>query len=356
MPVTHVKSNTIADAAGTVTFWDGATTQSVVASNLVRPSDWNSAHNLQYNMTGNTLGSSSVSATDIYFGATNHGISLSASTAAAAPATMWIVGNALVSQWQNGSLNATQTQGITNSGAVSTAFVVDIQQALQVAFVRIPALMTTNSTTIATTANISIRGDIYSTWNAVLYSFGTGASSKSLFSVASGSAGFTFQNTYQVGAASNNQSCTQGYSYAFEGTQTNTTTSYTVNAINMAFSTTFWTAFTSNRFIDINFSNTIDDGRYVMVIGHSTSTALTTNNTTANAITNGNVRYSNHYGISQANLSFAPPGATAVSTGMPLGQGSFSTAGGGTTSQFALSNVTTSASHVVPAIQLLRYA
>jgi hypothetical protein len=356
MPVTHVKSNTIADATGTVTFWDGATTASAAATNLVRPSDWNSNHNLLYNMTGNTLGSSSVSGTDIYFGVTGPGLSVSASTAAAAPATMWFKAADFISQWSNNALVASQTQGITNSGSVSTAFAVNVAEPLSVSFLRIPALMTTNSTTIQTTANITIRGDIYSTWNAVLYSYGTGASSKSLLSVASGSAGFTFMNSCQVGAASNNQSVTQAFSHALEGVNTNTSTSYTVNAGGMAFSTTFWTAFTSNRFIDINFANTVAPGQYVMMIGHSTNTAVTTNAAAASVITNGNVRYSNHYGNSQANLSIGPMGATAVSTGMPLGQGSFSTAGGGTTSAFALSNITTSASHVVPAIQMLRFA
>lgn len=352
--VQHAKSDTIADAAGTVTFWDGATTASAAATDLVRPSDWNSFHNQSLTISGNTIGSSTMAGTNIVYGASGPGISLQASTAAGA-ATMWIKHGDYVSKWDNGPLVASQTQGITNSGSVSTVFVVNIPDELSVGFVRIPALMTTNSTTVGTTANISIRGDLYSTWNAVLYSYGTGASSKSLFSIASGSAGFTFQNTCQVGAASNNQSVTQAYSYAFEGAQTNTSTSYTVNAVNMAFSTTFWTNFTSNRFIDINFANTVDPGQFVMVIGHSTSSAVTTNIAGASVITNGNVRYSNHYGNSQANLAFAPLGASTT-TGMPMGQGSFSTAGGGTTSAFALSNVTTSASHVVPSIQMLRYA
>jgi hypothetical protein len=352
--VQHAKSDTIADATGTVTFWDGATTASAAATNLVRPSDWNSFHNQLLTISGTTLGSSTMSGTNIVFGATGPGMTLSASTAAGA-ATLWFKHGDYISAWGGDKLVASQTQGITNSGSVSTAFNVYFREEVSLAFVRVPALMTTNSSAIGTTANISIRGDLYSTWNCVLYSYGTGASSKSLLSVASGSAGFTFQNTYQVGAASNNQSCTQGYSYAFEGAQTNTSTSYTVNAVNLAFSTTFWTAFTSNRFIDINFSNTVDPGAYVMVIGHSTNSAVTTNIAGASVITNGNVRYSNHYGNSQANLAFAPLGATAT-TGMPMGQGSFSTAGGGTTSAFALSQVTTSASHVVPAVQMMRFA
>jgi hypothetical protein len=92
--VVHAKSDTINDATGTVTFWDGATTASEIATNLVRPSDWNSGHNQLVTITGNTLGSSTMSGTNIVYGASN-GISLSASTAAGA-ATVWFVGDEVV--------------------------------------------------------------------------------------------------------------------------------------------------------------------------------------------------------------------------------------------------------------------
>ena len=78
MAVSHVYSNTNADATGTLTIWNGATTSTVAASALVKPSDWNSAHNQFLTLTGNTAtaGVSTVSGTNIYFGGTN-GISLS---------------------------------------------------------------------------------------------------------------------------------------------------------------------------------------------------------------------------------------------------------------------------------------
>jgi hypothetical protein len=55
MPLTisHVKSNTIADWAGTVTVANSTGGSSTVAaSNLVRPSDWNSAHATALSLTG----------------------------------------------------------------------------------------------------------------------------------------------------------------------------------------------------------------------------------------------------------------------------------------------------------------
>jgi hypothetical protein len=60
MPLTisHAKSNTIGDMTGTVTGWNnsGAST-TFLATNLVRPSDWNSAHQLTLSLTGSEVAS-----------------------------------------------------------------------------------------------------------------------------------------------------------------------------------------------------------------------------------------------------------------------------------------------------------
>lgn len=97
MAVSHVYSNTNADATGTLTIWNGATTSTVAASNLVKPSDWNSAHNQYMTISGNTLGSSTMSGTNIVLAASND-ITLSAATAAGA-ATIWINGYGLVDKF-----------------------------------------------------------------------------------------------------------------------------------------------------------------------------------------------------------------------------------------------------------------
>lgn len=67
MAVSHVKSDIIADVTGTATIWFGATTQTIAASDLVRPSDWNSVHNEQYTLSGNTSNASTVSGTNVVF-------------------------------------------------------------------------------------------------------------------------------------------------------------------------------------------------------------------------------------------------------------------------------------------------
>ena len=68
MAISHVKSNTIADFTGTVTVFNSVgATQTANATDLVRPSDWNSVHNQYYTLAGNTNNASTVSGTNVVF-------------------------------------------------------------------------------------------------------------------------------------------------------------------------------------------------------------------------------------------------------------------------------------------------
>lgn len=69
MAISHAFSNTVADATGTITVWNGATTASVAATDVVRPSNWNSAHNVGYTISGNTTNASTASGTDVVLSA-----------------------------------------------------------------------------------------------------------------------------------------------------------------------------------------------------------------------------------------------------------------------------------------------
>ena len=56
--VSHAKSNTIADFTGTVTLNNSAgATTTAMATDLVRPSDWNSAHNFTFTLSASDIGS-----------------------------------------------------------------------------------------------------------------------------------------------------------------------------------------------------------------------------------------------------------------------------------------------------------
>jgi len=64
--VSHIKSNIIPDFTGTVTQFDSlGQTVTVAATDLVRPSDWNSVHNQFFTLTGNTNNASTVSGTNV---------------------------------------------------------------------------------------------------------------------------------------------------------------------------------------------------------------------------------------------------------------------------------------------------
>jgi hypothetical protein len=80
MAVSHIKSDTIADFTGTITgFNSQGSTVTIAATDLVRPVDWNSAHNQFYTLTGNTTGNSTASGTNVLF-AGSGGISIGGST------------------------------------------------------------------------------------------------------------------------------------------------------------------------------------------------------------------------------------------------------------------------------------
>ena len=93
MSILHVKTNNVADATGVVTVFDAAgSTTTAAATDLVRPSDWNSAHVVAWNLGGNTAGSQAVSGLDVALHGGNN-ITLSADTAAS---RLHIVGPDLV--------------------------------------------------------------------------------------------------------------------------------------------------------------------------------------------------------------------------------------------------------------------
>gem|GEM_PF-5367235 len=349
MAVSHVFSNTVANATGTVTIWNGATTSSVFATNLVRPGDWNSAHNQLMTISGNTAGSSTMSGTNIVFGGTN-GISLSASSAAGA-ATMWISGWPHVSFYQNLDVMQNDTQS-NAPGSTSVAVMFEIAAPISASFIRIPGSFLTFTTNQGTSAaSLSASANFGFTFNAVVYSLGTGGSSESLFSVASGSAGATFLNSISVAANGSQMSITQRMTFPVQGGSTTFSTQYSLSSAQMNFTNTWLSNFSGRRFLDIPFDNSLSPGRYWLVFGHSTSTA--TNSTGMSFATGARASYRWHYAQSQISSPFGIAGSSNVTSGGHLGAGSFSTAGG-TTSAFPLSAISSSASMLKCFFQLVR--
>lgn len=243
-----------------------------------------------------------------------------------------------------------------NGASISHAVAFPIMGNLSASFARIPVLMTMNSTTLATlaSATATASGALYSTWNAVVYSLGTGASSQSLFSVASGSGGWTFSQ--QVSITNSTQgSYSLGFSAQAQGVGTTLTTQYSISNTNYSFTTNAFSGFSSNRMLDIPFANSLSAGQYWMVMGYSSSSASGGAAGLA-ALTNCNAKYSNHYGASISNVSFGVMGSTNATSGGLMGGASFSTAGGGTTSGFNISALSSMSNNAKIYFQLLRSA
>lgn len=355
MAVSHIFTNPTADWTGTVTLFNSqGSTTTAAASAIVKPSDWNSVHNQYYTLSGNTTNASTASGSNVVYSAAGPTLTLGGSTGTVVFSTPpWVSSM----EFPPEGPNATNINISTNSGSVSYAVEFFVKQPISASFLRFPATMATNSTTLATTAaSMSASAELYSTWNAVVYTQGTGASSRSLISVASGSAAYTFRNSISVAANGTQYSITQAITVPVEGGTTSQSFGYSASTSNYSFVTTgaAVTQFNSNRMIDIPFANSLSAGPYWLLLGQTTSSS--SNSTGMSAATNCNVRFGSAWAATQVNAAVGIMGSTNQTSGGLIGAGSFSTAGGGTTSAFPQSAISSSASHPQIYFQLLRSA
>lgn len=245
------------------------------------------------------------------------------------------------------------TQSMVNSTSVALQF--NVPEPLSASFIRIPASFSTNSGSIASQGG-TLTGTVgvFTTWNAVVYSVGTGASSRSLMSVASGSNAWSFTQSLSVNSNFTQYSVSQGWTGFAEGNSTTYTTVFAANSSVYSVPATFFSQISGARFLDINFNNSLSAGAYWLVVGNSTSS--TTNLVNVSNLSACGVRYLNHYAMSQTNQVFAIMGSTNSTSGGMLGFGSLTTAGGGTLSAFPMSAISSSAAHNKPYFQMIRSA
>jgi hypothetical protein len=307
---------------------------------------------------GNTAGSTgTVTTGNIVFVGTN-GITLSQSTGAAGSnATITISGpgaKETISHFRN-EARLIATTGQLNGSSYVVPFI--LPEGGSFSYFRMYGSFSTNSTTLASTAaTMSASAEVRSTFNVVMYSHGTGASSESLMSVASGSCGWTVQNSISVAANGTQYSVTQAVSGNANGAGTTRTTQYSISNTNYSFTTNqIFTEWSGPRFIDIPFANSLTPGNYVAVFG--VTSQASTNSTGMGGATACRIFLSQIMGQSQTNTAFGVMGSTNFTTGAwQVGAGSFSTAGNGTVTAIPLSLVRTLTSHFIPAFQLARLA
>lgn len=226
-----------------------------------------------------------------------------------------------------------------NTQSYGQAFI--FPQAISFNYVRFQCLMSAVQTTIATlaSATATASAELYQTFNVVFYTLGTGANSQSLQSVASGSAGSTFQNSVSI-SNSTQGSYTLGITAPMRGGQTVLTTQYSISNTNYSFVTgTIASDFTGTRMFDVPLNTTLPAGNYWIIAGRSTSSASGGPAGLAN-MSNNRVSLSAAYFGSQQDLAAQELGVPNPAVALPLnGAATFATVGGGTQASINFSDL-----------------
>lgn len=266
-------------------------------------------------------------------------------------------GGATMSSFQN-IVQQSANLNLGNTTSYAAAFV--LPQAISFSYLRLPCSFTQAADNIA--ANVSQttgNGFIFTTWNAVIYTYGTGANSQSLRYYTSTSDAWTYANTISYGQvlSSTQYSVTQKLTANAYGSNitVGTSTQYSQSAASVTLSTGFLTNFSGNRFVDINFAASLSaGGPYWLVFGMSTS--ATSSGQGGGNLTRGELSCAAIFGLSQGNNVNSVAGDTSGSYGTANGAGSFTTNAAGTTASLANSNITVANGNFVMQFQLLRSA
>jgi hypothetical protein len=257
------------------------------------------------------------------------------------------------SYWRNAAaelLNGTTTLSVQGSTSYIQPFVV--AQDVSVSYLRmLQSFAVTNTTSIATTANATGSASICSTIWAMIYTNKTGASSLSLGSMASASAGLTQFWSLSANANGSQWTLSQSITHPITGGSSQFTTGVTTSLSNYSLGSLSLTRFTGLQHLDLPFATLLTEGNYWLMYGVSSSTA--TGGSGAN--------------FTQLRLSNSMVGATQINSAIPLfgqtthgsvqlqlGIGSFSTNAIGTTASLGFSNISSSASHPLLPVQLIR--
>ena len=235
-------------------------------------------------------------------------------------------------------------------------FPITIPSNISIGYLRLAVIGIFTTTTIATSAvnNATGASTAFSqtmAMNAVLYTVGTGANSRSLQYVYSTSAGLTWAVSVSQASTSNasRQSFTQRFTFPAEGFTTATTsTQYSTTATNGPITSFGGWNLDGNRFLDIPFATSLSAGNYWMAVNRITGSVGGKNN---------DFNYKT-YGVNQSNISLGVVGvATNVSNcAFQIGLGSWTTNAAQTTSSIAFASISASTSYWLPYVQFINQA
>src|SRR5262249_54046723 len=151
----------------------------------------------------------------------------------------------LLSFWRNAAaelVNGTTTQSVVGSTSYLQPFV--LEAPISASYIRfLHSFGVSNTTTIATTTNATGNGSIFSTVWAMIYGQGTGASSLSLMSVASASAGITQAWRLSANTTGSQWTLSQSISHPITGSTSQFTTGVTTSLTNFSLGSVSLTRF-----------------------------------------------------------------------------------------------------------------
>jgi hypothetical protein len=279
MTLYHVKTQGSSNAAGTATvtvFNSNGLATTAIASNLVQPQDWNSAHNAYFTLSGNTLLTSTVSGANI-------AIAGSGALGMQGTGNSVVFSSPVASYWNNNQLMSGNIAQINQNGplyGVSTSgvWVMYLPCAVNAQYIRFlgTPVFNTPTQTFGTSNNTTTSG----TGSTGIYvqfftSPITGASSNSWYQYTSGSGKWGHTGQYSAGAVGSNYTINYTFMYPQAGLAGNTT-----NTVVQSFQTltnagfTFMSSLLSNctglKYIDVPVQVQLPEGVYRMVMGFRT--------------------------------------------------------------------------------------
>jgi hypothetical protein len=155
--ISHVQSITIGDFTGTITVFNSAgSTTTANATDIVKPSGWNSVHQLAATISGNTLGASSTlsGATNVVL-AGGSNVSLSLNTGASAATISIIAGGGILSRYTDWGLDgASSASQITLGSASIKGFI--IPEDVSFSRVDVPIFLSLTSSATANTFGMAV--------------------------------------------------------------------------------------------------------------------------------------------------------------------------------------------------------
>lgn len=327
----HVYNQTVADGT---------------ATSVVRPSDWNSAHQISQTISGNTSGTSTVSGTNIVWAGGNN-VTLAVATAASL-ATISINAMGATKSWYENLKGLAGTSTMQPNGSSHYVFPFEVDQVVSASYARFPVSWAMTSTSLGTSAApTSTTFSVAGTFAMVIYTQGVGANSRSLQYLTSGQANWTWQCSVTEAGATNNWTITNNITWPQEGgTTSSLASSYASTLSTINASTTGMTNWTGSRYLDVPFAASLSPGNYWMAINQATTTG---GGKGINWMFTNVCR-------SQENAQYAIIGqATNSSNQHQFGLGSWSTnASGVTTASIALANISSVANQQRPYFQFIR--